>query len=164
MQQKIRSFVRFDLCNFDMTPWVSPGAHSDSPQAGGDHEQNDKYIYDLYSVVNHQGGLSSGHYTNYTMNTVAQECGLSSRGALRRFFVLLLNVAWGARVAALFVAVVSACAVVFHVALCFTGQWFCFNDDDVRPVEPDHVVSADAYILFYRRRSLSPRNLINTLV
>ena len=44
------------------------------------------------------------------------------------------------------------------------GQWFCFNDDVVRPIHPGHVVSADGYILFYRRRNLSPRNLINALV
>ncbi|PAA82968.1 hypothetical protein BOX15_Mlig023841g1, partial [Macrostomum lignano] len=34
-----------------------------------------------------------------------------------------------------------------------TNQWHCFDDDQVSKIEPDNVVSAAAYILFYRQQS-----------
>jgi ubiquitin carboxyl-terminal hydrolase 6/32 len=34
------------------------------------------------------------------------------------------------------------------------GKWKCFNDEQVKDIEPQKVVSSSAYILFYRRRDL----------
>ena len=92
MQQKIRSYVKFDLTNFDLVPWVTDGAyaaHDGGGSGGAGGSREDMYIYDLYSVVNHQGGLSSGHYTTFGLNTAAQECGQSSRGAWWALLLLL---------------------------------------------------------------------------
>ena len=35
------------------------------------------------------------------------------------------------------------------------GKWYCFNDGQVHEVKSDDVVSASAYVLFYRRRDLA---------
>jgi len=74
VQEKIRSFVKFDLQNFDLSPWVSDEIDEENSNP------DNRCIYDLYAVVNHQGGLSSGHYTNFALNTAAKECGQSSSG------------------------------------------------------------------------------------
>jgi hypothetical protein len=79
VQQKIRSFVRFDLRNFDLSPWMSDNHKAEG--GGGGSGGGDRLVYDLYAVVNHRGGLSSGHYTTFALNTAAKECGQSSHGA-----------------------------------------------------------------------------------
>jgi ubiquitin carboxyl-terminal hydrolase 4/11/15 len=33
------------------------------------------------------------------------------------------------------------------------GRWYDFNDSYVSPADPSRVVSRQAYVLFYRRRS-----------
>lgn len=37
--------------------------------------------------------------------------------------------------------------------------WLQFDDDLVEPIPPRNVVSETAYVLFYRRRRLSPANI-----
>lgn len=37
--------------------------------------------------------------------------------------------------------------------------WLQFDDDLVEPVPPRYVVSEMAYVLFYRRRRLTPSNI-----
>ena len=37
--------------------------------------------------------------------------------------------------------------------------WLQFDDDMVEPIPPENVVSETAYVLFYRRRRLSPANI-----
>ena len=32
------------------------------------------------------------------------------------------------------------------------GQWHCFDDSQVRPVDKSDIVSSSAYVLFYRRQ------------
>ena len=41
-----------------------------------------------------------------------------------------------------------------YTANCRTdkGSWLCFDDAEVYPVDRDSIVSAEAYILFYKRR------------
>ena len=83
VQQKIRSFVRFDIDGFDLSPWMTKSDRGDGDKEA-DHSGkpvNGNLIYDLYAVVNHRGGLSSGHYTTFALNTAAKECGQSSQGS-----------------------------------------------------------------------------------
>jgi ubiquitin C-terminal hydrolase len=42
------------------------------------------------------------------------------------------------------------------------GVWLHFDDDEVRELKrKDELVTEAAYVLFYRRRTFSPSNLIN---
>uniref|UniRef100_A0A7S0JT86 ubiquitinyl hydrolase 1 n=1 Tax=Cafeteria roenbergensis TaxID=33653 RepID=A0A7S0JT86_CAFRO len=91
------------------------------------------FTYDLTGVVNHSGGLGSGHYTAYAR--------LPAEGAgLDRLCVNGLSRSG---------------------APAWAGRWAHFNDHSVRTdVDPAEIVSNRAYLLFYRRRALSPRNLV----
>ena len=42
-----------------------------------------------------------------------------------------------------------------------TGSWYEFNDMHVRQVSEADVVKQSGYLLFYRRREMSPHNIIN---
>lgn len=53
-RDKITSLVNFPLTDFDLSKFL---ADSSKP-----------YIYDLYAVSNHFGGMSGGHYTAYALN------------------------------------------------------------------------------------------------
>eukprot|EP00941_MAST-03F_sp_MAST-3F-sp1_P001377 g1377.t1 len=45
-----------------------------------------------------------------------------------------------------------------------TEEWYEFDDDRVRKIEEEEVQSQNAYMLFYRRRSVSGSNLINLAI
>jgi len=57
--QKINSVVDFPLENLDLTKYVK-GYNSNS------------YLYDLFGVCNHMGGVSGGHYTAFVKNVAGQ--------------------------------------------------------------------------------------------
>jgi len=38
--------------------------------------------------------------------------------------------------------------------------WLQFDDEVVEPISPQNVVSETAYVLFYRRRNLTPSNVV----
>ncbi|KAI9679602.1 MAG: CSN-associated deubiquitinating enzyme Ubp12 [Trizodia sp. TS-e1964] len=67
-------------------------------------EDGKEYIYDLFAVDNHYGGLGGGHYTAFAHNFV-------------------------------------------------DSKWREYNDSSVQLRDPEDVVTAAAYLLFYRRRS-----------
>lgn len=54
-REKISSMVDFPIEGLDMGPFVMNG-------------DGDDYIYDLFAVSNHSGGLGGGHYTAYAKN------------------------------------------------------------------------------------------------
>ena len=43
-------------------------------------------------------------------------------------------------------------------------QWLHFDDDVVEEMNPSQLVTNSAYVLFYRRRRLTPSNVINLTV
>ena len=57
--QKIQTTVDFPLENLDLTKYVK-GYNSNS------------YLYDLFGVCNHMGGVSGGHYTAFVKNVAGQ--------------------------------------------------------------------------------------------
>ncbi|CAM9445914.1 unnamed protein product [Hapterophycus canaliculatus] len=42
--------------------------------------------------------------------------------------------------------------------------WLNFDDEFVEEMAPDKIVSEAAYVLFYRRRRLTPSNVINMTI
>ena len=52
--RKIENLVDFPIDNLDLTKFLP--------------NQNEKYIYDLFAVANHVGGLHGGHYFAYCKN------------------------------------------------------------------------------------------------
>ena len=54
--RKIENLIDFPLENLDLNKYLPP--------------QNEKYIYDLFAVANHTGGLHGGHYYAYCKNNI----------------------------------------------------------------------------------------------
>uniref|UniRef100_A0A668AX83 ubiquitinyl hydrolase 1 n=1 Tax=Myripristis murdjan TaxID=586833 RepID=A0A668AX83_9TELE len=86
-RNKLSTLVRFPLAGLDMAPHVvkrsqsmrnlSLGAWPPAwkQPAGQHHQPSDMtlpldYLYDLYAVCNHHGGMHGGHYTAYCRNSV----------------------------------------------------------------------------------------------
>jgi len=176
---KINSLVDFPVDGFSVGPWLSGPAGGADPTGGSDGAAVDRaatsaataalggavsparpptasgsatttapsrhpslrrelpsdrrsFTYDLCGVVNHSGGLGSGHYTAYARlprggappERLAEATGPAARPA-------------------------------------WAGDWAHFNDHSVRVgIDPSEIVSNRAYLLFYRKRSLTPRNLV----
>ena len=57
--KKIETYIDFPIENLDLTPYLP--------------NKNEKYIYDLFAVANHVGGLHGGHYFAYCKNYIENE-------------------------------------------------------------------------------------------
>ncbi|XP_028841305.1 ubiquitin carboxyl-terminal hydrolase 43 isoform X2 [Denticeps clupeoides] len=85
-RNKLSTLVRFPLTALDMAPHVVkrhhavrrrnlqqqqllPQAQRSSPPGVAPHPTED-FLYDLYAVCNHHGGMHGGHYTAYCRNSV----------------------------------------------------------------------------------------------
>lgn len=88
--------------------------------------------YDLFAVCNHYGRMGFGHYTamarDWLNSGTSSEHSDGDQGN--------------------------------NSGTSLSAEWFNFDDDDVEVIDPGHVnktvVSSGAYILFYKRRDLSP--------
>ncbi|XP_004539339.2 ubiquitin carboxyl-terminal hydrolase 43a [Maylandia zebra] len=86
-RNKLSTLVRFPLTGLDMAPHVvkrsqsmknlnmgpSPPSwkqHSGQPHQAADMMLPHEFLYDLYGVCNHHGGMHGGHYTAYCRNSV----------------------------------------------------------------------------------------------
>ncbi|XP_041942500.1 ubiquitin carboxyl-terminal hydrolase 43 [Alosa sapidissima] len=82
-RNKLSTLVRFPLTGLDMAPHVvkrqqgaAPPHHHQSqqhprnPQQQHQQQQPQDFLYDLYAVCNHHGGMHGGHYTAYCRNSV----------------------------------------------------------------------------------------------
>ena len=91
--------------------------------------------YDLFAVANHLGGMTGGHYTAFAK---AVPCARDGAEEVASSFPCDSNV---------------------------DGfQWLHFDDDVVEEINPSQLVTNSAYVLFYRRRRLTPSNVINLTV
>uniref|UniRef100_A0A4W4E9S0 ubiquitinyl hydrolase 1 n=1 Tax=Electrophorus electricus TaxID=8005 RepID=A0A4W4E9S0_ELEEL len=61
-RNKLSTLVRFPLTGLDMAPHMVKRSNSSQ------HAQD--FLYDLYAVCNHHGGMHGGHYTAYCRNSV----------------------------------------------------------------------------------------------
>ncbi|XP_054891437.1 ubiquitin carboxyl-terminal hydrolase 43 isoform X1 [Poeciliopsis prolifica] len=77
-RNKLTTFVQFPLAGLDMTPHMvsrNNGPYQGPLQAGWKHcrrpdQAPPDFLYDLYAVCNHHGGMHGGHYTAFCRNSV----------------------------------------------------------------------------------------------
>ena len=170
-REKITTKINFPLTGLDVSEWC----HPDSPAI---RDGKDSHVYDLISVVNHYGGMTGGHYVATCKATACGPDGseelaypfpgaaaatgggfledlagdssqsngwrLPGRKDKESVTTQQKQMAW------------SAAKTVSESA---EPLWLQFDDDVVEPIPPRNVVSEMAYVLFYRRRTLSPANV-----
>lgn len=73
-RNKLTTFVPFPLAGLDMTPHMVNRNHA-AHQPGWKHPRRPDpappdFLYDLYAVCNHHGGMHGGHYTAFCRNSV----------------------------------------------------------------------------------------------
>ncbi|MED6278361.1 Ubiquitin carboxyl-terminal hydrolase 43, partial [Characodon lateralis] len=77
-RNKLTTFVHFPLAGLDMTPHMvnrNNGPHQAPLQPGWKNCRRPDlappdFLYDLYAVCNHHGGMHGGHYTAFCRNSV----------------------------------------------------------------------------------------------
>ncbi|KAM7386371.1 hypothetical protein PAMA_009137 [Pampus argenteus] len=77
-RNKLTTFVHFPMAGLDMTPHMvnrNHGAHQPNHQPGWKQSRrpdvaSPDFLYDLYAVCNHHGGMHGGHYTAFCRNSV----------------------------------------------------------------------------------------------
>ncbi|XP_045928371.1 ubiquitin carboxyl-terminal hydrolase 43 isoform X1 [Micropterus dolomieu] len=77
-RNKLTTFVHFPLAGLDMTPHMvnrNHGTHQPPLQPGWKQSRRPDlappdFLYDLYAVCNHHGGMHGGHYTAFCRNSV----------------------------------------------------------------------------------------------
>ncbi|CAN9505793.1 unnamed protein product [Ophioblennius macclurei] len=77
-RNKLTTFVHFPLAGLDMTPHMvnrNHVTHQAPTQPGWKHARRPEaappdFLYDLYAVCNHHGGMHGGHYTAFCRNSV----------------------------------------------------------------------------------------------
>ncbi|XP_030649647.1 ubiquitin carboxyl-terminal hydrolase 43 [Chanos chanos] len=78
-RNKLTTLVRFPLTGLDMAPHVVKRTNCTRLLANWKHHPSQcmeaaqnplDYLYDLYAVCNHHGGMHGGHYTAYCRNSV----------------------------------------------------------------------------------------------
>lgn len=163
-REKITTKVNFPLTGLDMSEWC----HKESPMAH--FQSSDGYMYDLIGVVNHYGSMTGGHYVATCRATA---CGRDGREEVAYNYngVGANSVeigedpeeptGWrlGRSKVEVNPAKIAAAMTSQSVAESSEPLWLQFDDELVEPIPPRLVVSEMAYVLFYRRRNLSPANI-----
>ena len=164
-REKITTKVNFPLTGLDMTEWC----HKESPVI--QHDSKDSYVYDLVGVLNHYGSMTGGHYVATCKATACsregrEEVAYDFNGAGTSKVVLADDegdgpTGWriGRPKAEVNYNKVAAASTAKAVAESAEPLWLQFDDELVEPIPPRYVVSEMAYVLFYRRRRLTPSNI-----
>uniref|UniRef100_A0A672QL99 ubiquitinyl hydrolase 1 n=1 Tax=Sinocyclocheilus grahami TaxID=75366 RepID=A0A672QL99_SINGR len=72
-RNKLSTLIRFPISGLDMTPHVvkrSQSMKNLAPLPSAWKHGDTDFLYDLYAVCNHHGGMHGGHYTAYCRNSV----------------------------------------------------------------------------------------------
>ncbi|XP_056262110.1 ubiquitin carboxyl-terminal hydrolase 43 isoform X2 [Pseudoliparis swirei] len=73
-RNKLTTFVHFPPAGLDMTPHVVSRSHAPQPPGWTQPRRPEPpppdFLYDLYAVCNHHGGMHGGHYTAFCRNSV----------------------------------------------------------------------------------------------
>jgi hypothetical protein len=148
-----------------MTEWC----HKESPVI--EKDSKDSHVYDLIGVLNHYGSMTGGHYV---ATCKATSCGREGREEVAYDFngagtskpgvseeVADVQTGWriGKPKAEASLNKVAAASTAKTAAESAEPLWLQFDDDLVEPIPPLSVVSEMAYVLFYRRRRLTPSNI-----
>jgi ubiquitin C-terminal hydrolase len=165
-KEKITTRVNFPVTGLDMSQHVDPSAPKDSN------------IYDLFGVINHLGGIHGGHYIAFAKATSCEPNGVEEvchtfNGAM----------ASGCIPVEPKVADMGGTGGFFSIGKKKTADkdkdknadklkemsdqanfirtsaepfWVSIDDDTAEPLGSDKIITDSAYVLFYRRRRLSP--------
>jgi len=162
-REKITTKINFPLTGLDMKEWFD----EDSPCSS-----EEDAIYDLVGVVNHYGGMTGGHYV---ANCKVTACSPDGSEEVEHNFNGAGVHAFGTKEKAtqpgtwklgrskekentsIHTRVASSAAKT--AAESSEPLWLQFDDDSVEPIPPRNVNSESAYVLFYRRRRISPYNI-----
>lgn len=165
--EKITHKVNFPLTGLNMNEWCD----KESPLAKDlDH---DNCTYDLIGVINHYGGMTSGHYT---ASVKASACSPDGSEEVEHYFngagvhafggtdekevqPALWKLIRGKEKDVNTIRARAAQACAKSTAESCEPLWLYFDDESVEPIPPSEVVSSTAYVLFYRRRRITPFNI-----
>ena len=145
-EEKLTTKVNFPLTGLDMTRWC----HKDSSAICNDSEES--FVYDLVGVVNHHGSLSDGRYNAMCKAT---GCGRTGEEVVSRAFN---GTGMNAPSDGIYDQSSLDESTSFDFAASSEPLWLQFDNEIVQQIPPHCVVSESAYVLFYRRRRLSPAN------
>jgi len=164
-REKITTKVNFPLTGLNMSEWCD----QESPFLEGSEES---YVYDLTGVVNHYGGMTGGHYVATCKATAcssggSEEVAYEFNGAgIRQIDTEeeTTQSVWKGLGRSKDKDAANASSKAANAAARFVAEsseplWLQFDDDLVDPIPPKQVVSEMAYVLFYRRRRISPANI-----
>ena len=162
-REKITTKINFPLTGLDMTEWCDK--ESPCSSEGG-------YIYDLVGVVNHYGGMTGGHYVATCKVTACSPegseevehnfngAGVHAFGAQEK---VTQTATWklGKKKEKDSTGIHTRAALSAAKTAAESSEplWLQFDDDSVEPIPPRTVNTESAYVLFYRRRQLSPSNI-----
>jgi hypothetical protein len=165
-REKITTKVNFPLTGLNMKEWC----HSESPVVVAD-ESGEAYVYDLIGVLNHLGGMTGGHYIAFCKATPCTKDGreevaydFNGVGTTMPVVSEEENDApsgwkFGRQKAEVNPNKVMAAETAKVAGESAEPLWLQFDDDYVEPIPPRDIVSETAYVLFYRRRRLTPANV-----
>jgi len=162
-REKITTKINFPLTGLNMKEWCDNDAPSSSEES---------YVYDLVGVVNHYGGMTGGHYVAACKVTAcspdgSEEVEHNFNGAGVHAFGTKEKVdqtsTWRLGRSkdkdASNKYTRAALSASKSAAESSEPLWLQFDDDSVEPIPPRKINSESAYVLFYRRRRISPSNI-----
>ncbi|GES76716.1 cysteine proteinase [Rhizophagus clarus] len=72
-RDKLETMVYFPIRGFDLTQYIPLPKEQPSTSYNSPYKQSGPFIYDLFAVSNHYGGLNGGHYTACVRNGYRHE-------------------------------------------------------------------------------------------
>jgi hypothetical protein len=147
---------------------MSQWCHKESPVL--QESTKDSCIYDLIGVMNHYGSLTGGHYVATCKATLCgrdgkEEVAYSFNGVgtseMEPYSSTDEPTGWslGRPKPKINQGRIDAAIHSQAVADSSESMWLQFDDEVVEVIPPRHVVSEMAYVLFYRKRRITPSNI-----